>query len=1141
MFARLIAWSLWTALLGLSWPVAHAQTTNNPKPDSPDATGEQVQTVYIPYTKLREVFEKDGRGVFLPHAEFQKLWDAAHAKPTPVDQAPPVDAIITEIDNVAAIEKDVVQVSATLTIELLKKGWLNVPLRLSDVALQSATIDDQPARVTPAAGGGYQLLVRHDDAQPKAIQLKLQYARAFTKAPGRNSVAFDAPTAPVNRWRIRIAQPGVKINVQPYIAATEVPSDAKTDAASSDKDNTDKDSNADKEPAKETVIMAFVGAAPRVTIDWTPKAEGATGLTALATVEATQEVFLNETTLRARTNLRYDISRSSLAQLKIDVPKDYKIVNVFDANVRKWEVNTEGDKQRINVELFEPATARQNISIELERLIDAEAFKEIRAPLVSAVEVGRQQGTVVVSVDPALRAEVTARTGLLQLDAAELPPQIAGQPWTLAYRYAALPFDLNLSVVRVQPRITAQQFVEAYLEPELLAMDVLAVFDIAEAGVFQLEFDLPPGTSVREVFGTAYPGATPATVDSHHVDAGNANHLIVNLSKKALGKISLGLRLEQRLNDVNLLTPTGTSSTIPLVVPCAKQEHLSRVTGRLLLATPESLRVNPAALNGLRPISLSEATAGLNSLRGDRFPTSRLALAYAFTDQAADMALSVERRKPFITAKQRVLVSVDSGVVRFESLIVYDILYSGVSTLRLDVPAELVGEIRNQTPSLRESLMTPAPDDVPAGYVAWQIIGQSEMLGRHMLRLTWERKLDELAIGKSVEVTVPHLQPKAVDRAWGQIVLTKTEAIDVQPAGELTGIRPIDPQHDVMPEGMVNNAARAFEYQNDWSLKLSVTRYQLEEIKHTSIERALVRMVITRSGQTGVQALFRLRSAHQRLTLKLPEGVEYDSQPVRINGNPVGLERGDKDEVYVPMAGHDPNQSLVLELRYALPQVGTRLDLPHFPDDPAMQRVVLNVFLPKERALVGWSGPWAEDWEWLDTGWMNWVPVNLHSDESSEAWVKEGLSVAASPPFQRDGTLYSFTALKPEPPPVGSLRLTTVSKTLLSSSVLVLLGIVAIAMLRSSLKQKIVAIATVCLAMVVVGVFAPTLAAHMFSLPIVAGLTTAIVLWGAWYGFQTAKRFEHRAQPDFQPAATESSAEPIAADQDNASRGDQHE
>ena len=1119
MNARLIAWSMLTTLLGLAWPVAHAQTTDNPQPADQTPVVERVQTVYVPYTKLREVFEKEGRGVFLPHAEFQKLWEAAHAKAAPVEQAPPVDAIITEIDNVASIEQDVVQVSATLTIELLKQGWLRVPLQLNEVALQSATIDGAPARVTPAPNGGYQLLIRHADKQAKSIQLKLEYARAFTKSPGRNSVAFDAPTAPVNRWRIRIAQPGVKINVQPFIAATEVPKEPGKEPSKEPSDDTEpnKDAAKDKNDG-ETVILAFVGAAPRITLDWTPKAEGATGLTALATVESIQEIFLNETTLRTRATLRYDISRSTLSQLKIDVPKDYKIVNVFDANVRKWEVTDEDQSQRIAVELFEPATARQTISIELERLLEADMFKEIHAPLISALDVGRQQGTVVVNVDPALRAEVSARTGLLQLDAAELPPQVAGQPWSMAYRYAALPYDLNLSVVRVQPRITAEQFVETYLEPELLAMDVMAVFDIAEAGVFQLEFDLPPGVNVREVFGHTHPGATPATVDSHHLDANNANHLIINLGKKALGKTSVALRLEQPLSDANLLTPTGTAALIPLIVPKAKQEHLSRVTGRLLLATPESLRINPTTINGLRPISLSEATAGLNSLRGDRFPNAQVALAYAFTDQAADLALSVERRKPFITAKQRVLVSVESGVVRFESLIVYDILYSGVNTLRLDVPAELVGELRNETANLRESLMSPAPGDVAAGYVAWQLTGQSEMIGRQVLRLTWERKLDELTIGKSVAITVPHLQPKAVDRAWGQIVLTKAEAIDVQPAGELSDVRPIDPQHDVMPEGAVSNAARAFEFQKDWSLQLSVTRYQLEEIKHTSIERALVRMVITRSGQTGVQALFRLRSAHQRLTLRLPEGVEYDSQPVRINGNPVGLERGDKDEVYVPMAGHDPNQSIVLELRYSLPQTSGRLDLPHFPDDPAMQRVVLNVFVPAERALVGWLGPWAEEWEWSSKKAFRWEPQNLQTDETTEAWVREGIGMSASPPFQRDGTMFSFSALKPEPPPVGSLRLITVSKTFLSSSMLILLTIVALALLRSPLKLKVIAIAAVCLAMVLVGVFAPSLAASMFSLPIAAGMAFAILLWGGWYGFQTARHFENRKRPVFHPA-----------------------
>ncbi len=279
-------------------------------------------------------------------------------------------------------------------------------------------------------------------------------------------------------------------------------------------------------------------------------------------------------------------------------------------------------------------------------------------------------------------------------------------------------------------------------------------------------------------------------------------------------------------------------------------------------------------------------------------------------------------------------------------------------------------------------------------------------------------------------------------------------------------------------------------------------------------------MVITRSGQTGVQALFRLRSAHQRLTLQLPEGVQYDSQPVRINGNPVGLERGDKDEVYVPMAGHDPNQSLVLELRYSLPQASGRLDLPQFPDDPAMQRVLLNVFLPKERALAAWFGPWAEEWQWFDTGMLNWVPNNSRTDEAAEAWITEGLALSASPPFQRDGTMFSFSALKPEAPPTGSLRIVTFSKNFLNSCVLILLAVVAIACLRSSLKIKIIALTSVILALVLVGVFAPTLAAHLFSLPITAGLTIAILMWCAWYGFLAAKHLERRSRPVFEPTPT---------------------
>ena len=71
------------------------------------------QDIYIPYEKLRQVFEKHGRGVFLPYEKFEELWRAAQDKTRPAaEPRPPVGAVITEIENEAAVAKDVVRVKA---------------------------------------------------------------------------------------------------------------------------------------------------------------------------------------------------------------------------------------------------------------------------------------------------------------------------------------------------------------------------------------------------------------------------------------------------------------------------------------------------------------------------------------------------------------------------------------------------------------------------------------------------------------------------------------------------------------------------------------------------------------------------------------------------------------------------------------------------------------------------------------------------------------------------------------------------------------------------------------------------------------------------------------------------------------------
>jgi hypothetical protein len=1092
---------------------AQNELSNGEKPETKPTDREQ--TIYIPFSKLREVFEKEGRGVFLPYEQFQALWkEARDHRQAPPPQASPIDAIITSALNEATVQKDVVQVEATLAIELIKQGWIQIPLRLNEAAIQSATIDGEAARVTPAPGGGYQLLIENKTKEPRTLELKLKYARAFTKTPGRNNVAFDAPQAPVNRWRIRIPQAGVKVNVHPMIAATEAPADS---SDNSTENATEKATEQPVDPETETVVLAFVGAAPQVAIDWTPKTEGATGMTALTVVQAQQELYITEGTVRTRATLQYDISRAELTELSVEVPGDQKVVNVFDPNVRKWDVSKDGDNQIISVELFEPASAKQTLMIELEKYTEGDTKKDITAARIRAIDVGRQQGMIVVNVDPALRAEAKTRTGLMQVDAAELPAAIAGQPWVFAYRYASLPFELGIGIEKIQPRITVDQLVESYLEPEQIAVDLLAIYNIEEAGVFQLEFNMPAGFEIMQVVGRATADAAAAVVDSYHKEGENDSRLIVNLTNKAIGKVAILVRVQKRLNDPNLLTPTGSVSTIQLAVPQAKQGFVQRAEGRFILHAPESLRVNPSATTGLRAISFSEAYQGQASVRENRFPSTRPTLAFAFSEQPAQLDMSAERRKSQVTARQRMVVRIDSGVVRYESLVFYDILYSGVKSLRIDVPVDIATDIRNTSSGLREVAMTPPPADIAPGYVAWSLSGETELIGTQIVKLNWERKLEQLEVGKSLQLSVPRLKPAGTDRVWGQVVVTKTESLDVTATDELSGLRPIDPAQDIMPDAAVPDAARAFEFHDDWSLNLTATRYQLEEVKRTSIERALVRTVITRSDQRGVQAIYRMRSARQRLALRLPLDAEFDTQPARINGQPVALERGDKDQLFIPLIGQDPNTPFSLELRYTVPGGYAQMSVPEFPEDPAIQKVYLAAYLPKELSLVGTSGPWTEEFSWSSQGTLKWIPRSVQTEEELLAWVREGVNASAAPSFQTDGIIYLFSALRPAPPPMGDLKLWAVDERWLAVLIFTPLLIVGLLLLRSSFSAKISAVSVVVIGVVACGIFVPTLARQLLNQPLYAGLAIVAVAWLAWYLTLFAQRFRGLL---YQPKAT---------------------
>ncbi len=1038
------------------------------------------QSIYIPYSKLREVFEREGRGVFLPYEEFQRLWTAAReATRRPSEDKPPVGTLITEVEHRAVVSGDVVRVVAKVKFEILTKGWHEIPLRLSDAAVISAMLGDEPARlVFEPGGGGHKLIVEKKGEEPELFELSLEYAKALQKSPGQNRISFEVPQAPVSRWEIRIPESGVKVNIHPLIAATEVVVSGDADAADY------------------TVVRAFVGAAPIVRLDWTPKAEGAAGLEAIAEVQARQQTWIEEGAVRTSCTLTYDISRAELSRIVVEVPVDQRIVDVFNANVRQWSVEQDSDVQRITIQLFEPAGKQQEVTIELEQFTVQNAQQEVKIPVIKAANSSRQRGIVVVHVAADLRAETMSKSRLMQIDQAELPPSLAGDQWTFSYRYVSVPFDLSLRVEKVQPRIAVDTLVEAYLEPQHLTLKVLAVYHIERAGVFRLELGIPTGYRVRSVRGRATAGAQAADVDAHHIEG--ENRLVVNLTRKAFGRVALAVNLQRYLVEPDLLEPTGHAVTIPLKVPKPPAMSVEHESGRLVVYASESLRVNPGEVEGLRSVSFEDALKGMDS-QNSPVARTRAVLAYVFGREDAALNLQVERRQPHVTVRQLLVARIQAGVVKYEATFFYDIRYSGVKTLRIDIPIDVLDEIRNNTPRVREQVIDPPPSDLADGYVAWSLTGDTEFIGNVTINLSLEKKIEQLEVGKSIELLIPRFNAMHIDRAWGQIVLTKAETIDVRESGEPKGLRPIDPRHDLMPGANVPEAARAFEFHDDWELTVKATRYKLEAVTRTSIERAVLRMVVTRSGETSVQALYRLRSARQRLAVRLPENVEFDSVPLRINGRPVALERGDQDDYFLPLVGLDADQPIHVELRYTVTGGGTLLDYPVFPLEPAIQRVYLCVYLPAERVYLGSAGPWTDELFWRRQPTLDLQPFPRRNHRDLMNWVNEGINarIPTTDTFQIAGRMYLFSASHPVAD--GKLRLFTMDEDWLNVLLFMSIVLGGVALLRRKVSARWLTVGAFLVLLVLSGVFFPIFSRQVADGTLLSAIFIVMVIWMLHY------------------------------------------
>ena len=208
------------------------------------------------------------------------------------------------------------------------------------------------------------------------------------------------------------------------------------------------------------------------------------------------------------------------------------------------------------------------------------------------------------------------------------------------------------------------------------------------------------------------------------------------------------------------------------------------------------------------------------------------------------------------------------------------------------------------------------------------------------------------------------------------------------------------------------------------------------------------------------------------------------------------MQKGQGDELVVPLVTASAEEPFVLEIRYTLEGRKDAFRCLHSSTKRPRRRSISARSCRPPR--MSWArpdrGPRIFEWGWGNQG--RWIPINSEPHESRKwSWVCEGNTGAlgAAKTFHVDGTPLIFSTLRPDPQ--TNVRLWTLDHQTLDAWIFGVVLLVGVVLVRTSLARRVIAAAVLVVALVLLGVFWPTLSLHVLGCPLFAAVAIVLLFW----------------------------------------------
>jgi len=912
------------------------------------------EKVYIPYEKLKDVFESEKQGVFLPYADFQRLWSAARGAPAGAAESS-LGYLISTARFSGKINGKLAEMNLLLTVDIMNDRWTEVPIALGQVAVAKTSFETAPDPKAkphlPVVGGKYRLL---DKGKGRWV-VSIDFVRQLVTKPGQNILEYQMPSAAISTLELLIPEENMKVDVEPMLAATT------SQVTAPDR-------------TKSTKLKAFLGSADKVKLSWRPRTQAAAGLAPVVICSQLQHINVAEALITYDVKFNYDIRRRGVDSFSIQLPAKFRVTAVDGANISKWDIVTPAKAGRaapavqvLNVKLYSEAKGAYLLSVKMERFLKEAKLTQALTPIVTH-SVLRRTGLIAITHSARRSAEVTnVNKELVRVDVGRLPANLKTRPGVTAYRFTSSGYGADVEIGTVAPRASVTQVWLLGVKKDNLNLYGKLHYSVDRAGIFSVSMKLPEPWEITSL------GPNNIVHDYELTGKGADRTVNITLKRELTGNFSLDLMARTSRD-----APDGD---VKFTLPQPDAKNLHNYSGQLVLHLADSLLAEVSQVEQLQSIPVRSAS-NLKPMAG-LSPT--MAFEFRAVDRAkpAGASFKISVKPAQVSAVVHRLVDIQDGSVQHEAVVAYNIRYAPVDTFYVKMPAALAAEgVDISGANIKEKPLLPPDqhpkaggdakdDDKTADDIKWayyKVALQSPVSGAYHLSIKWRKSYKVGGDGGTATIDMPQvLAAGELSDQSGYIAVRKAATLAVGTA-EMEDLVFGDPSSaaDLPWPAHRRNAIMALRHSAaKYELNLPV-RMQKEADVYTTIANAVImEQTLARDGTLNGRMICLLSTSRgDRLTVTMPAGAKV--YPFMLNGREVAVESPSTD-VRVVQLPHSAGQVArsVLEITYGLDAdigaVNRKLPAPSLPSEVPVQRTFWRVYVPDDHVVLGYDRNFARE------------------------------------------------------------------------------------------------------------------------------------------------------------------------------------